>query len=317
MAYTSPLFQSSLDLFSHSIEHFNMGTEKDRKFVILHLANAVELIFKDLMLDLGLSIYKNPKETITITGAIDTLSKTQNITIPHLNKLELLIDERNALQHRYGFPNELTTIFYMEATYEFFKEFLQQNYTLDIEKVLEDFLSEDDLAIFKLRTVTQKTELDKLIKLTVVHPIGALLSAYAYIERQMSEIREVVFDQIKGDEREIRMRLMRFFIPDNIGRVFTEYNIDLDDSLRHKLFEFRHLRNQVAHGREITESKQVVDFINMVRDLEPKLKELKEQVDAKPRLLVEQEKERISVRDEERQKQVDEAGSQQDATAVV
>lgn len=121
MAYTSPLFQSSFDLFSHSIEHFNMGTERDRKFVILHLANAVELIFKDLMLDLGLSIYKNPKETVTITGAIETLSKEKSIKIPHLNKLELLIDERNALQHRYGFPNELTTIFYMEATYDFFQ----------------------------------------------------------------------------------------------------------------------------------------------------------------------------------------------------
>ena len=120
MAHTSPLFQSALDLFSHSIEHFNSGTERDRKFVIMHLANAVELIFKDLMLDLGLSIYKNPKETVTITGAMECLSKDKQIKIPYLNKLELLIDERNALQHRYGFPNELTTIFYMEATYEFF-----------------------------------------------------------------------------------------------------------------------------------------------------------------------------------------------------
>ncbi len=49
MAYESPLFQSSIDLFAHAVEHFNMGTERDRKFTILHLANSVELIFKDLL----------------------------------------------------------------------------------------------------------------------------------------------------------------------------------------------------------------------------------------------------------------------------
>jgi uncharacterized protein YutE (UPF0331/DUF86 family) len=299
MAYTSPLFQSSFDLFSHSIEHFNMGTERDRKFVILHLANAVELIFKDLMLDLGLSIYKNPKETVTITGAIETLSKEKSIKIPHLNKLELLIDERNALQHRYGFPNELTTIFYMEATYDFFKEFLKENYNLDIEKVLEDFLEEDDLAIFKLRSVTTQTELDKLNKLTKVHPVGALLSAYAYMEGQTNEIRELILNQATGEERDYRMSIFRFFNPDNVSRLMNEYEVEIDEKTRKKLFDFRNVRNQVAHGRETVDSKQVIEFINMVKDLEPKFKELKEKVEKNPRLLIEKEKARISERNTE------------------
>lgn len=299
MAYTSPLFQSSFDLFSHSIEHFNMGTERDRKFVILHLANAVELIFKDLMLDLGLSIYKNPKETVTITGAIETLSKEKSIKIPHLNKLELLIDERNALQHRYGFPNELTTIFYMEATYDFFKEFLKENYNLDIEKVLEDFLEEDDLAIFKLRSVTTQTELDKLNKLTKVHPVGALLSAYAYMEGQTNEIRELILSQATGEERDYRMSIFRFFNPDNVSRLMNEYEVEIDEKTRKKLFDFRNVRNQVAHGRETVDSKQVIEFINMVKDLEPKFKELKDKVEKNPRLLIEKEKARISERNTE------------------
>ena len=301
MALTSPLFQSSFDLFSHSIEHFNMGTERDRKFVILHLANAVELIFKDLMLDLGLSIYKNPKETVTITGAIDSLSKEKNIKIPHLNKLELLIDERNALQHRYGFPNELTTIFYMEATYDFFKEFLKENYNLNIEKVLEDFLGEDDLAIFKLHSATTQTELDKLNKLIKVHPVGALLSAYAYMEGQTNEIRELILNQAVGEERDYRMSIFRFFNPDNVSRLMNEYEVDIDDKTRKKLFDFRNIRNQVAHGRETVDGKQVVEFINMVKDLEPKFKELKEKVEKNPRLLIDKEKARVEERNGEKE----------------
>ncbi len=290
MAYTSPLFQSSFDLFSHSIEHFNLGTERDRKFVIMHLANAVELIFKDLMLDLGLSIYKNPKETITITGAIESLSKDKGIKIPHLNKLELLIDERNALQHRYGFPNELTTIFYMDATFLFFKEFLKENYNLDIEIVLQDFLNEDDLTIFNLRSVSNLTELDKLHKLTKIHPVGALLSLYAYLEGQINSIREVVMASAIDDEKDMKLSLFRIVNPDSFMRISKEYNIQLDEQIMRKLMDFRNVRNQVSHGRETVKSQEVIDFINMVKELETKINELNQAVTENPRLLIEKEK---------------------------
>ena len=75
MAIESPLFQSSMELLGHSFTHFNASEELDRKLVILHLANAVELILKDLVLDSGESIYKSPKETITIHGCIKSLQE--------------------------------------------------------------------------------------------------------------------------------------------------------------------------------------------------------------------------------------------------
>lgn len=123
MAIESPLFQSAMELLGHSFSHFNGKKELDRKLVILHLANAVELILKDLVLDTGDSIYKGAKETITVHGCIKSLQE-KNICIPYLNKIELLIDERNALQHRFGSPNELTTIFYMNIAKDFFKQVL-------------------------------------------------------------------------------------------------------------------------------------------------------------------------------------------------
>lgn len=287
MAYESPLFQSSLELFAHSVEHFNWGTEKDRKFVILHLANAVELIFKDLLLDLGESIYKNPKETITVTGAIDTLTKDKNIIIPHLNKLELLIDERNSLQHRYGFPNELTTIFYMDAAFNFFKDFLKDNYDLEIDKVLEDFLTKEDLANFQLRNATTSHELDKLTKLAQVHPVGALLSAYAYLEKKLTEIREIITENIPKElDRELRFRMIRLTNPDFLPRMFSEYEIELTETERKKIFELRNLRNQTAHGREEPEQKKVSEMISLIKSLEPKINDLKEKVKIEPLKLI-------------------------------
>jgi hypothetical protein len=292
MAYESPIFQSSLELFGHAIEHFNWGTEKDRKFVILHLANAVELIFKDFLLDLGESIYKNPKETITISGSIKTIKDEKNIKIPFLNKLELLIDERNSLQHRYGFPNELTTIFYMEATYSFFQEFLKENYDLEIDKVMEDFISSEDLELFKLRRVVTKNELDKLLKLSKVHPIGALLSAYTYLEKQLTEIRDIINESIPTDikiENRVRFRVMRLTNPDFLPKMLDEYNINLANKDKSKLYELRKLRNQTAHGREEPEQKVVADMIKFIKEFEPKIKELKEKVKENPLKLFEDE----------------------------
>jgi len=287
MAYDSPLFQSSLELFSHSIEHFNCGTEKDRKFVILHLANSIELIFKDLLLDLGESIYKNPKETITITSAIETLTKAKNITISHLNKLELLIDERNSLQHRYGFPNELTTIFYMDATFNFFKDFLKENYALEIDTVLKDFISEAELETFMLRKVSTQNELDKLVKLAKVHPVGALLSAYAYFEKMLYEIKEVIINNITPEEKYVnRIAIMRVWHPDYLPRVMSQYGVELEEGTRRKLFELRSLRNSAAHGRDLLDQNKAVEFIKFIKELEPKIKELKEKVNEDPRLLL-------------------------------
>ena len=290
MAYLSPLFQSSLELFAHSIEHYNCGKEKDRKFVILHLANAVELIFKDLLLDLGESIYKNPKETISITHSIETLTKQKSIVIPQFNKLELLIDERNSLQHRYGFPNELTIIFYMEAAYGFFKEFLKDNYDLNIDSVLQEFLSEKELEKFALRNPTSINELDKLLKLAREHPIGALLSAYAYLEKQLNEIKDIAYNLIPENaykrDRDIRMRLTRFSSPDFLPKLLREYEIDVSEPEVNDLYKLRELRNQTAHGRQEPTFADVKSVIETIRRIEPSFVDLKDKVRENPMLLI-------------------------------
>jgi len=291
MAYLSPLFQSSLELFAHSIEHYNCGKEKDRKFVILHLANAVELIFKDLLLDLGESIYKNPKETISITHSIEMLTKQKSIIIPNFNKLELLIDERNSLQHRYGFPNELTIIFYMEAAYGFFKKFLLDNYNLDVDKVLQEFLAEKELEKFTLRTPANLNALDKLLGLAKEHPIAALLSVYAYLEKQLNEVKVIIYEEIKdrpySNDKEIMMHISRIASPDFLPKLLNEYKIDFSEIEVSELNKLRQLRNQTAHGKAEPTFLEVKSMIEMIRKIEPIILALKTKVKYNPFLMLE------------------------------
>jgi hypothetical protein len=256
MAIESPLFQSAMELLGHSITHFNGTSELDRKLVILHLSNSVELLLKDMILDSGESIYKNPKETITIHGCIELLA-TKKVAVPYLNKLELLIDERNALQHRFGSPNELTAIFYMNVALEFFRAVVQKHYNQDFDELMAQFANEKDLIALKMRDPSNDSELENLKKLGKVHPLGALLSAIAYLEKTMLQFGSRVG---MGD---------RYLSSLPVSARYLEVNgIDLPAGLRDRLENTRRLRNQAAHGRSEPTKEDVVAAVSTIEELE-------------------------------------------------
>lgn len=285
MAIESPLFQSSMELLGHSFSHFNSTKELDRKLVILHLANAVELILKDLVLDFGESIYKGPKETISIYGCIKSL-QDKGFNIPFLNKIELLIDERNALQHRFGSPNKLTTIFYMNIAQEFFKEVLKNHYDQIYDEVITQFTDEKELITFSMREPADDTELENLKKLSKVHSLGALLSAMTYFERKTIEFGEKI-----GLGDELRRRPPWHMMS---PRFLERFNLKVPEELGRKLDETRRLRNMAAHGRSEPSKADVAKAIDSIEEFEKflskvNINEIKDRVDE---YLSEREKEK-------------------------
>lgn len=256
MAIESPLFQSSMELLGHSITHFNGTSELDRKLVILHLSNSVELLLKDMILDSGESIYKNPKETITIHGCIELLT-TKKIDVPYLNKLELLIDERNALQHRFGSPNELTAIFYMNMALEFFRSVVKQHYSQDFDELIAQFADHKDLVALKMREPSNDSELENLKKLGKLHPLGAFLSAIAYLEKTVLQFGSKVG---MGDRYSSLLPVSARYLEVN--------GIELPTGLRDRLENTRRLRNQAAHGRGESTREDVVSAVSLIEELE-------------------------------------------------
>lgn len=279
MAIESPLFQSAMELLGHSISHYNGKKELDRKLLILHLANAVELILKDLVLDSGESIYKNAKETITIQGCLSSL-KEKNISLPFLNKIELLIDERNALQHRFGSPNELTSIFYMNISQEFFKSVLKQHYGQDYDEIISQFTDEVDLVAFKLGAPENDQELEKLQELAKIHPLGALLSAWSYFEKNADQFAK----EIGLDYRR------RPFVMELHSNRLERFGIDVPDELRYKIDKIRKIRNMSAHGRAEPTLEDVKSTIEIIEEFENFLNDL-DQVPIKDMVACEKDRE--------------------------
>src|SRR5438128_7140604 len=87
----SPLLRSAFEVLEHGLWHFlRSDTTTDMKFALLHIDQAIELLLKERVRQGGHSIYKNPKETITIWGAYDILENTLKCKLPEKPDLELL-----------------------------------------------------------------------------------------------------------------------------------------------------------------------------------------------------------------------------------
>jgi hypothetical protein len=286
MALESPLFQSSMELLGHAVTHFNGTEELDRKLLILHLANSVELILKDMLLDLGESIYKNPKETVTVTGCLETL-KAKGIAIPFLNKIELLIDERNALQHRFGSPNELTSIFYMSISMDFFRDILKTHYNKDLDEVLDQFAKPNDLMSFRMRKPSNDSELESLRKLAKIHPLGALLSAMSYLEGKIVAFAAEV-DLIPELRARAPWTLMSH-------RFLARFGVKLTPDMEREMDEVRQIRNLAAHGRKNPTRQEVEKTISVIEKYEKVLESAdREKIKLAVKMLEEErEKERV------------------------
>lgn len=129
----SPLLRSGLEVLEHGLWHFfRSDTTADMKFALLHVDQAIELLLKEKVRASGKSIYKNPKETISIHGAYEILTKL-NVVIPEKADLELLHEERNNIQHKYASPSAEDAAFHVDKAMRFLKRFLADELGVSIE----------------------------------------------------------------------------------------------------------------------------------------------------------------------------------------
>ena len=129
----SPLARSAFEVLEHGLWHFlRSDTTTDMKFALLHIDQAIELLLKEKVRQAGHSIYKNPKETITIWGAYDILESKLNCKFPEKPDLELLHEERNNIQHKYANPSADDAAFHVERAMKFIQRFTRDELGLTL-----------------------------------------------------------------------------------------------------------------------------------------------------------------------------------------
>ena len=139
----SPLLRSAFEVLEHGLYHYlRSTTPKDMKFALLHIDQAIELLLKERVRLGGRSIYKNPKETITINGAYEILENDLKCAITERPDLELLHEERNNIQHKYANPSPEDAAFHVQKAMKFIARFAKDELKIDLLDFLpSEFLS--------------------------------------------------------------------------------------------------------------------------------------------------------------------------------
>lgn len=243
MSDNSPLFVSALELIAQATELYAEKHPRKYKFVILHLANAIELILKDRLIDKGVSIYK-PKssETIGVWSAFEELAKL-NVVIPEKPIMELLIDDRNTIQHRFGFPNADSVYYYLENVIAFFKRFLVDEYSVQLGELLSTYLSKEHLAILGFSS----DPFSGVYQLAKVSPKSAVIEAGILID---NGIVQFIDPKSEYSSRPYGM-LPTTFRHQMLSRL--ESNSFVSDDFVEKLQLFRRIRNEAAHLSAVSE----------------------------------------------------------------
>jgi hypothetical protein len=188
MSDRSPLFISAAESLLHAVELFRQVDDRKYTFIVLHLADAVELILQDRLIDAGESIHESGKlQKLTVWKVLDALRKLR-VSLPERPMLELLLEDRQTIHYRPGRPELKTVYYYLDAVAAFFSRFVQDEYGIFLPDVLRELgIADADLQLLGVFE-GQGNELAFLEALYALSPSSAVLQAYKFIESKCSEL---------------------------------------------------------------------------------------------------------------------------------
>jgi len=186
MSEKSPLFISALELIAHSIELLLSENSRKNKFAVLHLANSIELILKDLLVDHGTSIYQDKgKTTLNVWAAFSALEE-HAITFPERPKLEMLIDDRNAIQHRFGYPDKETVLYYVNTVVATMNRLMKEVYRLNAREIFSQYMEEESLTMIGFGP--HRSPLEEARAIAEIDPASGMSTAYSLLEKRLFEL---------------------------------------------------------------------------------------------------------------------------------
>jgi hypothetical protein len=126
---------------------------------------------------------------------------------------------------------------------------------------MAQFTPDEDLAVFLMRKPANESELEKLKKLSKVHPLGALLSVTAYLEGKTAEFTKAIgLDQSKMGYHGPWLNLSATYL--------NRFGIDVPVDVGSGMEDIRRLRNYAAHGRKDPTREEVSRAIDIAEKYE-------------------------------------------------
>lgn len=249
MAQTSPILRFALEVLYHALDNYATGTTRHRKMAVLNLAQAVELSIKAALVENNVPIYEKGGRTIVVHDALSALAKLWGVERVEFHaRIELLADERNAIQHRYGTVDDVSLDYHMETTFGMLRAVLAQEFDTGLDDWIRDNVAPD---------IWQKIRFVELPQPATQEPSAAIIDK-----------RSTTLDFIDGFaryERQVREALAPLL---EEGQRFTGSSLDLmikvlsnvpepKGDLIRSLPDVYRLRNRTLHGDEVPTEEEV------------------------------------------------------------
>lgn len=249
MAQTSPILRFALEVVHHALENYSTDSPRRKKMAVLNLAQSVELAVKAALVENNVPIYDKGGRTLVVHDALTHLAKLWNVErVEYHARIELLVDERNSIQHRYGTVDDVSLDYHMETTFCILRAVLAQEFDTGLDAWIRDNVEPE---------IWQKIRFVEPSQPAPEAPTGAIISE-----------RSPTLDFIDGFtryERQVREAL-RPFLED--GQRFMGSTLDLmikalsnasrpHQELIRALPDVYRLRNRAIHGDEVPSGDEV------------------------------------------------------------
>jgi HEPN domain-containing protein len=144
LAQTSPILRFALEIFHHALETYASATPRHRKIAVLTLAQSVELAVKAALIENNVPIFDKGGRTINTHDGLANLAKLWSLErIEGHARMELLVDERNEIQHRYGNVDEVSLDYHMETAFQILRGVLKEEFDTDLDGWIRDNVAAD------------------------------------------------------------------------------------------------------------------------------------------------------------------------------
>lgn len=220
----------------------------------MHLAQVVELAVKAALVEHNISIYSKKDETRTLSSheAQEQLATVWGKgPLPMRARIGLLIDERNAIQHRYGNVDELTFDYHMETVIEFLRALMKEDFDTDLDAMVRGVLPNISRSVRFIKSDEPTKEPSASVD--AARPQLALLSGFTSFEKALRDRTRAVAPE--ANVRSILDLAMKFL--GNVPGVPPALLKSFPDVVR--------LRNSVVHGvlepsaEEVRQALSVLD----------------------------------------------------------
>jgi len=247
----SPLVRSALDSFFHALDHDKIDTEKDRRFTISHLDNAIELLLKEKVKLLGQSLWKKDKTTIGIYDC-KNIFETQDtpIIIPEWPDIEDLHQIRNDIEHFGSTPTKSQNEFYVLKAKNFIQRFLKEELNIDAAEIEKEYKIEEKLPVIESEAILKDSE-----NLYLMNKYDdALINGFIGLELKLREISKPF---IKDSEKYPFVQLLNQI--SKIG-VLSREQIEMFENIWN-------FRNKIVHRVEKPDKESIMNSLKEINNL--------------------------------------------------